>query len=97
VKRQTLIPVETSNSSTGVVQNDPMAKEADHLQIMALATWFGIPTAVAYLDASVSTTTATIHKFPEDAVTAPIVHLLYRPGHYDVLVPRAAAASSVSD
>ena len=63
-----------------------MAREADHLQITALVSLLNVPTVVCYLDASTSTT-PTMHTLPDGCTAPPLVHLLYRPGHYDILVP----------
>jgi len=63
---------------------DPMWREADQLQILALSNYFQIPCVVVYLDQSEGNE-ATIHQFPEDLKASPI-HLLYRPGHYDYLI-----------
>ena len=38
---------------------------------------------IVYLDRSVKDDIST-HDFPEDS-SAPNIHLLYRPGHYDLL------------
>lgn len=67
---------------------DPMWREADQLQILALSTYFQIPCVVVYLDQSEGIE-ATIHQFPEDLTLSPI-HLLYRPGHYDYLIKAKA-------
>mmetsp|Transcript_57693 Transcript_57693/g.185402 ORF Transcript_57693/g.185402 Transcript_57693/m.185402 type:complete len:265 (+) Transcript_57693:60-854(+) len=70
---------------------DPMNTEADHLQIAALSTCLGVPVCVVYLDRSEGDTAAE-HLFQEDGGAAvgafPPVHLLYRPGHYDIIYPR---------
>lgn len=65
-----------------------------------------IPITVVYLDRSMAAFTGhsaddaavNLHNFvPEalqsktGAVVKPRIHLLYRPGHYDILYPRAAA------
>lgn len=74
---------------------DPMAKDADHLQITALSRYLGVPVTVVYLDQSPGERAAE-HTFREEGAEAacpyPTVHLLYRPGHYDLIYPRAAAA-----
>lgn len=64
---------------------DPMNTEADHLQINALSSFFGVPVNVIYLDQSEGDTAAE-HLFQEGS-SAPTVHLLYRPGHYDIIYP----------
>mmetsp|Transcript_43927 Transcript_43927/g.99243 ORF Transcript_43927/g.99243 Transcript_43927/m.99243 type:complete len:260 (-) Transcript_43927:41-820(-) len=65
---------------------DPMATEADHLQIVALSSYFGVPVCVVYLDRSEGEVAAE-HLFQEGSGPFPPVHLLYRPGHYDVIYP----------
>eukprot|EP00446_Apocalathium_sp_SHHI-4_P016301 CAMPEP_0177219738 /NCGR_PEP_ID=MMETSP0367-20130122/36521_1 /TAXON_ID=447022 ORGANISM="Scrippsiella hangoei-like, Strain SHHI-4" /NCGR_SAMPLE_ID=MMETSP0367 /ASSEMBLY_ACC=CAM_ASM_000362 /LENGTH=271 /DNA_ID=CAMNT_0018669481 /DNA_START=54 /DNA_END=869 /DNA_ORIENTATION=+ len=68
---------------------DPMAKDADHLQITALSRYFGVPVCVVYLDQSTGDTAAE-HVFREDGdatTKVPTVYLLYRPGHYDLIYP----------
>lgn len=66
---------------------DPMAKDADHLQITALSSYFGVPVCVVYLDQSEGEKAAE-HAFREGGDAScpfPTVHLLYRPGHYDLI------------
>lgn len=70
---------------------DPMAKDADHLQITALSSYLGVPVTVVYLDRSEGNAAAE-HTFQEVGSTAaatsfPPVYLLYRPGHYDLIYP----------
>ncbi|KAF2363800.1 Peptidase C65 otubain [Trinorchestia longiramus] len=62
---------------------EPMYRECDHLHIVALTTALAVPVCVLYMDRGDSDTAAP-HCFPEDA-TKPLIYLLYRPGHYDVL------------
>jgi hypothetical protein len=74
--------------------------EADQLQVLALARGWGVTVRIAYVDASPSGAGASggnasasaleILSFPDDGGAAvdagrPVVHLLYRPGHYDML------------
>jgi len=68
---------------------DPMNTEADHLQIIALSSYFGVPASVVYLDQSEGDN-ATAHNFAGDGGEGPCaafgpVALLYRPGHYDLI------------
>ena len=42
-----------------------------------------VPVCVLYMDRGDSESSA-VHLFPDDA-TNPVLYLLYRPGHYDVL------------
>jgi len=59
------------------------------VQIIALTEMLGVPVAIEYLDAS-GTPSAVV--FPEGS--EPVVSLLYRPGHYDVLYPKEEALGS---
>lgn len=83
-------------SSSLCVQIEPMNRESDSLQIVCLSNLLGVGVRVAYLDqssaadspSSSSSTAAEAdsmrtYTFPEGAQAR--VHLLYRPGHYDVL------------
>ena len=67
------------------VQVDPMGREADHFQVLALTTAFGVRTAITYIDSSPQAV-PTVHAFPDIPGEA-VLHLLYRPGHYDIIVP----------
>lgn len=60
-----------------------MYREADHLHITALTNALGVCVNVCYMDRT-DGGQVNNHKFPEDGA-GPLVHLLYRPGHYDVL------------
>jgi len=62
---------------------EPMAKEADQPQVIALAEFFKIKTCVEYIDSS-EENTASAHIFGPDKGSA-IINLLYRPGHYEIL------------
>jgi len=69
---------------------EPMAVESDQVQVIALASAFAealgnCGVRIQYLDAS-DAAACTAHDFPEGQ--APFLHLLYRPGHYDILYPR---------
>ncbi|PNH07985.1 Ubiquitin thioesterase otubain-like [Tetrabaena socialis] len=76
---------------------EPMGEESDHLHIVAVAEALQIPVRVVYLDSSGAPSgggsglEVTTHDFVPDSCppgTTPRVHLLYRPGHYDILYPR---------
>ncbi|GIL71938.1 hypothetical protein Vretimale_614 [Volvox reticuliferus] len=79
---------------------EPMGEESDHLHIVAITDALQIPVRVVYLDSSGmpaggngSGPDATCHDFVPDMCkpgTWPRVHLLYRPGHYDILYPKEA-------
>ncbi|XP_076819296.1 ubiquitin thioesterase otubain-like isoform X1 [Clavelina lepadiformis] len=63
---------------------EPMYLESDHIHIIALTSALGASVRVAYMDRGGDD--LSFHDFPEDS--QPTLHLLYRPGHYDVLYPR---------
>lgn len=63
---------------------EPMAKESDHIHIIALTTAVGVGVRVVYLDRG-EAEKVNHHDFPEGCT--PQIVLLYRPGHYDVLYP----------
>jgi len=63
---------------------EPMYKESDHIHISALTASLGIGVRVIYMDRGLGGQ----HDFPEDST--PNVYLLYRPGHYDILYPKAS-------
>lgn len=62
---------------------EPMAKESDHIHIIALTDALGVCVRVVYMDRG-GDSSVNLHDFPEDGST-PLVTLLYRPGHYDIL------------
>ena len=76
---------------------DPMGEESDHVHLVALSDALGVPIRVVYLDRSMGALVShtegdevkvDTHDFiPESCApgTQPRIHLLYRPGHYDVL------------
>ncbi|KAJ8684001.1 hypothetical protein QAD02_019793 [Eretmocerus hayati] len=63
---------------------EPMYKESDHIHIIAMSTALNTGVRVRYMDRGAGTE-VTAHDFPEGST--PSVHLLYRPGHYDILYP----------
>ncbi|XP_068085368.1 ubiquitin thioesterase otubain-like isoform X3 [Anabrus simplex] len=63
---------------------EPMYKESDHIHIIALSTALNVGVRVRYMDRGESSEVIA-HDFPEGS--QPSVHLLYRPGHYDILYP----------
>jgi len=65
---------------------EPMYRESDHIHITALTRATGISVSVIYLDRG-DNKDASAHKFPDDK--EPMLHLLYRPGHYDVLYAKS--------
>merc|ERR1740124_961043 len=62
-------------------QVEPVKKEADQVQCIALSQFFKIPIRIYYLDQSSGG--INCHDFPHGS--EPTVHLLYRPGHYDII------------
>ena len=59
--------------------------ESDHVHITALTLATGVTIRVEYIDRSVAVVgSGTRHDFPDDG-TQPLITLLYRPGHYDIL------------
>ncbi|KAF8378069.1 hypothetical protein HHK36_029404 [Tetracentron sinense] len=82
---------------------EPMGEESDHVHIIALSDALGVPIRVLYLDRSSCDTggvSVNHHDFipasgdPHNAAGGssdtinPIITLLYRPGHYDILYPK---------
>lgn len=63
---------------------DPMYRESDHIHISALTAALGISVRVEYMDRG-NSKAVNHHDFPEGSL--PSMHLLYRPGHYDILYP----------
>lgn len=61
---------------------EPMFKESDHIHIIALSSALNVGIRVRYMDRG-DGSEVIAHDFPEGS--APRVHLLYRPGHYDIL------------
>jgi len=61
---------------------EPMYKESDHIHIIAACSVLKTGVKVIYMDRGVGDK-VTEHDLPEG--TTPLVHLLYRPGHYDIL------------
>lgn len=61
---------------------EPMYKESDHIHIIAICTALNVGVRVKYMDRGEGGQVIA-HDFPEGST--PSVHLLYRPGHYDIL------------
>jgi len=68
---------------------EPMYHESDHIHIIALCSATGLKVRVVYLDRGVGAD-AAVHDTPDDDSGPASVHLLYRPGHYDILYPASA-------
>lgn len=66
---------------------EPMGRDCDQPQIMALAQILGVTIRIEYVDRNPGEPTSVI--IPEDAAPESQHHivLLYRPGHYDILYP----------
>ncbi|CAG9326597.1 OTUB1 [Blepharisma stoltei] len=66
---------------------DPMNRECEQLQIIAMTEAFQIKAEIEYMDRNDRTET-TLMSFPFE-YTGPDfkIHMLYRPGHYDILYP----------
>ncbi|KIY71694.1 cysteine proteinase [Cylindrobasidium torrendii FP15055 ss-10] len=66
---------------------EAVGKEADHVQMTALSRALGLNVDVAYLDGRDSSGQVDFVQFrnPEGSTLTPIT-LLYRPGHYDILL-----------
>lgn len=66
---------------------DPMGAEADHLQINALVNAIKIDVVIVNLDLTTSTQEVNTHHVqPDSGDSIHTVKLLFRPGHYDVLI-----------
>ncbi|XP_041985624.1 ubiquitin thioesterase otubain-like [Aricia agestis] len=61
---------------------EPMYKESDHIHIIALSNALKMGVRVEYMDRGEGSQVIA-HDFPEGS--KPLVNLLYRPGHYDIL------------
>lgn len=64
---------------------EPVGREADNIQCIALSKFFNISTRIQYLDNNPGP--VEVIDFCSSGVVddIPLIHLLYRPGHYDVL------------
>lgn len=70
---------------------EPMYKESDHIHVVAITSALQVCARIIYMDRGSSADSVNAHDFPEqprDHPTKPRIHLLYRPGHYDVLYLR---------
>lgn len=66
---------------------EPMNKECEQLQILALTEYLDVQADIAYLDGRFNEASGLARvRVPETCrAEAWTVHLLYRPGHYDLL------------
>jgi ubiquitin thioesterase protein OTUB1 len=62
---------------------EPMYHECDHMHITALTAALGVPVRVEYMDRGEGGV-VNHHDFPEEG-SQPVIHILYRPSHYDIL------------
>lgn len=75
---------ETTGVDDLVRQCQCLGSEADHLSVMATAKALDMCLEVSYLDASPGD--LSVHLINETGKSK--MHLLYRPGHYDLLLPQ---------
>lgn len=94
----------TENGVDQYVQNvlDPIDREIEELGVVLLVDVLlkpvGFTLEIAYLDRSAGTEVNT-HRFPASSpnVGGPFMHLLYRPGHYDIIYkPNTSQAIQVN-
>ena len=64
-----------------------MAKESDHIHIIALSNVLKTTVQIEYMDRGGDEHKVNHHCFPDDG-SKPSIYLLYRPGHYDILYPK---------
>ena len=63
-----------------------MGKECEQVQIQALVERLGVQVCIEYLDGDNFTDHLNCVRIPAEAPSnTPRIHLLYRPGHYDIL------------
>lgn len=68
------------------VEVEPIDREADQIQIIALINYINIPIMIVYLDSNTTIKKPQTMVIPEGTDESSIyVKLLYRPGHYDIL------------
>jgi len=66
---------------------EPVGKECEFVQCAALAAEFDVPVRIEYLDQSDRSLNGYVFPLGTPDTVTPVVHLLYRPGHYDILYP----------
>lgn len=69
---------------------EPMYKESDHIHIIALCSVLNVSVRVVYMDRGAGGKVNEhdfnpIHSEKDSETKEPRIHLLYRPGHYDIL------------
>lgn len=63
---------------------EPLEKEVEELEVTALAEALGVGIRIQHMD--VSGGNINHHDVPEGV--EPLVNMLYRPGHYDLIYPK---------
>jgi ubiquitin thioesterase protein OTUB1 len=66
---------------------EPMDRDVDHIQIIALTSAMTLPVRIEYFDQSETTGNSTTFYDMPNSDNAPKTYLLYRPGHYDIIKP----------
>lgn len=61
-----------------------MSRESDNIHIIALTDATGVCIRIEHLDRSGDDFIVNHHDFPDDG-RDPMITLLYKPGHYDIL------------
>lgn len=69
---------------------EPMRKESDNAHLISISSVLKMPIRIVYMDRGGKDGKVNEHVFSDmsseqQTVAAPKVHLLYRPGHYDIL------------
>jgi len=64
---------------------EPLEKEVEELEIIALAAAFGVKLRIEHMDSSEGA--LNHHDVPDEPGEEPEVFMLYRPGHYDLIYP----------
>lgn len=73
-------------------QVEPLEKEVEQLEVIALANAMGVGLRIEHLDASEGD--LNHHDFPEGIECE--VFMLYRPGHYDLIYPQTDVVLSLT-
>lgn len=71
---------------------EPMYRESDHIHIIGLTSALDVSVRINYLDRGGVGGKVSLHTFPEG--TEPRIHLLYRPGHYDILYHKKSTSAT---
>ena len=65
---------------------EPMGRESEETSIIALSSYFGIGIKVEYLDQTETQGKTNFHVFPFEHKGDPAFVLLFRPGHFDLII-----------